>query len=233
MESNNPAPAVQLSASMICMDQCNLQSEIKKIEALNIDFLHVDLIDGYFSPSMPIGLDTIKCVRKITKLPFDVHVMAKHNEFFINTLLDIGVQRLCFQYETEIHVDHMISKIKNAGVLAGVVLAPSMPISVLEYIIDQCDFIVLMLINPGFADNSNENQVPYAQRKIRDVKDFIDKHGCDTLIEVDGRVSFSTIPGLIQAGANTLVLGTSSLFNKSHNIEENFQKINKLICKVL
>jgi len=125
----------------------------------------------------------------------------------------------------------MIGRIKKAGILACVALTPSMPVSVLEYIIDLCDFIMLMLINPGYAENGNENQVPYAIKKICDAKDFINAHRCGTLIEVDGRVSFSTIPGLIQAGANSLVLGTSSLFNKSKSIEENYQKIKALIQK--
>jgi ribulose-phosphate 3-epimerase len=229
MKQSELKTTTQLSASMICMDACDLKAGIHKLEDSSIDYVHVDLIDGYFSPSMPIGLDTIRCVRKITSLPFDAHVMAKENDFFVESLLDIGIQRLCFQYETEAHIDHMIRKIKKAGAKAGIALKPVTPISMLEYILPECDFILLMLINPGYANNDDEKQVPYAIDKVKEAREYIHKKGGKTLIEVDGRVSISCIPDLVQAGADTLVLGSSSLFCKANNFEENLNQIRTAI----
>lgn len=227
---NNPSnQSIQLSASLICMDACDLKTGIHILEEIKVDYLHVDLIDGYFSPSMPVGLHTIRCLRKITRLSFDAHVMARENDFFVESLLDIGVQRLCFQYETEAHVDHMLRKIKDAGTKAGIALKPATPISVLEYVLPECDFIMLMLINPGYAGNTEENQVPYALKKVRDAHEYIQRKGCMTQIEVDGRVSISSIPKLIKAGANTLVLGSTSLFCKNNTIEENLYQIHDVI----
>jgi len=232
MKINLSKRKIQLSASLICMDACDLKTGIHALEELKVDYLHVDLIDGYFSPSMPVGLNTIRCLRKITDLPFDAHVMAKENDFFVESLLDIGVQRLCFQYETEAHVDHMLRKIKDAGANAGIALKPATPISVLEYVLPECDFIMLMLINPGYAGHAEESQVPYALEKVKDAYEYIQRKGCMTQIEVDGRVSVSSIPNLIKAGANTLVLGSSSLFLKTNSIKENLHQIHNVIKQV-
>lgn len=151
--------------------------------------LHVDIVDGYFSPSMPLGLETVRQLRAKTTLPFDAHVMAKKPDYFIDTLLDIGVQQLVFHYETCDHVDEMLQRISSRGVRAGVALKPATPLSVLEYIIDNCDVVLLTLINPGYASNKSEKQVHYADRKIRELRELIDKRGLSTMIEIDGRVT--------------------------------------------
>lgn len=229
MKNHPSSQFIQLSASLICMDACDLKTDVRILEENKIDYLHVDLLDGYFSPSMPVGLHTIQCLRKITKLPFDAHVMAKENAFFVDSLLDIGVQRLCFQYETEAHIDHMLGKIKNAGAKAGIALKPATPVSVLEYVLPECDFVTLMLINPGYAGRANESQVSYALEKVRNTYEYIQRKGCPTQIEVDGRVSIASIPDLIKAGASTLVLGSTSLFRKNHTIKENLHQIRETI----
>ena len=220
---------VKLSASLICSDLCNLEQSVKEIDQLGIDLLHVDLIDGYFSPSMPLGLDMLSELRSKTDMPFDVHIMAEKNDFFVNEMIKLSVQRICFHYESEMHVDWMLNKIRKAGIKAGVALTPSTQISVLDYVIESCDFVMLMLINPGFAGNAGEQQVPYAIEKIRDCKKLIESKGLNTEIEIDGRVSTARIPELIMAGANILVLGSSSLFSTDAGKEENLVKIRKAV----
>ena len=207
------------------MDLCNLERGVHDLEKLGVDMLHIDIIDGYFSPSMPLGLDVIKDLRKITDMPFDVHVMAKENQFFIDELLTFDIQRLCFHCESEIHLDRQLNLIKKANIESGIALSPATPISVLEYVLEKCDFVMLMLINPGFAFDEAETQVSYMHQKIRDCRSLIEAKGLDTSIEVDGRISIESIPDLIEAGADVLVLGSTSLFSGDKDTENNIRNI--------
>jgi ribulose-phosphate 3-epimerase len=207
------------------MDLCNLESGVRDLEKLGVDMLHIDVIDGYFSPSMPLGLDVIKDLRRITDMPFDVHVMAKENQFFIDELLKLDLQRLCFHCESELHLDRQLNRIKKADVQSGIALSPATPISVLDYVIEKCDFVMLMLINPGFAFDPAEAGISYMIQKIRDCRSFIDAKGLDTSIEVDGRISIEGIPDLVEAGADVLVLGSTSLFSGDKDTEKNIRDI--------
>ncbi|HSP48342.1 MAG TPA: ribulose-phosphate 3-epimerase [Clostridiaceae bacterium] len=217
MQKNN----ITIAPSIMCADLCNLERSVKEIEREGLDTLHVDLIDGYFSPSMPLGIDTVRQLRKVTNMDFDVHIMAKENEFFIQEMLRIGVQQITFHVETSTHIDRYITLIRNHGVKVGVALNPATPLSVLEYVLPQCDTILLMLINPGFATDKNEKQVHYAAKKVADLRRLIEAGGFETKIEVDGRVSLDTIPGLVSAGADILVGGSKSLFLPERSLKEN------------
>ncbi len=201
-----------LSASVMCADLLNLASSLKSLETIGIDALHIDIIDGQFAPSMPLGIDTIKQLKKATNIPFDVHIMSINNEFFINEMINIKAERIVFHLETSIHLDRELNLIKQAGLSCGVAITPATSLNSLDYILDKCDVVTLMLINPGFATNKNETQVNYALKKVSDLRKMIDERNLDTLIQVDGRVSLETIPQLIKAGADDLVLGSTSLF---------------------
>lgn len=190
-----------ISPSLITLDLCNLETQVKALEAAGIEMLHVDLLDGYFSPSMPIGLDVIRQLRQKTNLEFDVHLMANSHDYFVNELLDIGVQQLVFHGECEPHIDNRLNMIHGRGVRAGVALRPATPVSALEYVLEKCDTVLLMLINPGYASSKSEQQVAYADRKIRDLRKMIDSRGLATKIEIDGRVS----PANIEAYGNGIV----------------------------
>lgn len=224
---------VVISPSVICADLCNLLEDVKKIEALGIRSLHVDFIDGHFSPSMPLGLATIEQLRKKSNMDFDVHIMATDNEFFINELLQIGVQSITFHYESAFHVARMIQLIKGGNIKAGIALNPATPLHVLDYVMESCDYILLMLISPGYAGNKGETIVPYALKKIKDCKDYIQQRGLSTQIMIDGRVSTEAIPDLVAAGADYLVAGSTSLFRQEQPIHENYVLMKKQIAKGL
>ncbi|MBQ9595520.1 MAG: ribulose-phosphate 3-epimerase, partial [Synergistaceae bacterium] len=178
-----------ISPSLICLDMCNLESQVKILEDNGIKALHVDILDGHFSPSMPLGLDTVRQLRAKTSLEFDCHIMVTEQDYFVNELLDIGVQQLIFHAETQPHIDGMLNRIHAAGVRAGVALKPATPLSVLDYVLEKCDSVLLMLINPGYAFVKGEKQVPYAERKIQELRNMIKARGLDTKIELDGRIS--------------------------------------------
>lgn len=213
--------AITIAPSIMCADLANLEKGIREIEAAGLDTLHIDVIDGSFSPSMPLGIDTIKRLRELTDLSFDVHIMANDNEFFIQEMLKIGVQQMTFHLETSVHIDRYIHLMKKNDVKVGVALNPATPLSVLEYVLPQVDTVLLMLINPGFATDKNEKQVRYANKKVKDLRKMIDALGLDTRIEVDGRVSLETITDLVAAGADFLVAGSTSLFVKGYTLAEN------------
>jgi ribulose-phosphate 3-epimerase len=190
---------------------CDLSNQVQALKQSGIEMLHIDIIDGHFSPSLPVGLDTIRQLREKTDLIFDVHLMAAENEYFVDELLDIGVQQLVFHAESERHVDYMLNKIHSRGVRAGVALKPATSLSCLEYILDSCDCVLLMLINPGYAWNSCEKQITYAARKIGDLSLMIKARGTSTAIAVDGRISIQNILDFSAVGASHFVIGSTCL----------------------
>ena len=217
------------SPSIMCGDLVNLEDSIKEIEKAGIDSLHIDIIDGAFSPSMPLGIETVKRIREITDLNMDIHIMSTNNEFFIQMITDIGIESVTFHYETSLHVDRYINLIKRSGAKAGIALNPATSLSLLEYILPQVDRVCLMLINPGFAVDQSETQVSYAKTKVHNLKKLITDLNLDVEIQVDGRVSLDTIPGLIEAGADNLVLGSKSLFVKGNTLQENKKLLDQVV----
>lgn len=220
------------SPSLICFDLCNLERDVSLLGQLGVEVLHVDILDGHFSPSMPLGLDTVRQLRARTNLQFDVHLMVAGNEdYFVDELLDIGVHQLVFHVETAAHVDNLLNKVKARNVRAGVALKPATPVSVLDCVIDKCDAVLLMLINPGFAWNKGEAQVEYADRKIRALRRVIDDRGLDTAIEIDGRVSLQNIRDYGASTVDVFVLGTTCIARTA--IAESMTRLEQLRGELL
>lgn len=220
-----------ISPSLICLDMCNLESQIRILEQSGIQVLHVDILDGHFSPSMPLGLDTVRQLRQKTDMFFDCHVMVENQDFFVDELLDIGVQQIVFHAETQPHIDGMINRIHAKGVKAGIALKPSTPLSTVEYVLDKCDSVLLMLINPGYAFLKGEKQVAYADRKIRQLRRMINERGLDTKIELDGRISPDNIRTYGKDLADVFVTGTTCLDRK--DLPGSFARLEQLRREIL
>ena len=217
--------------SLITLDMCNLESQAGILKEEGIEALHVDILDGHFSPSMPLGLDTVRQLRAKTDLLFDCHLMVTEQDFFVNELLDIGVSQITFQAETQPHIDGMLNRIHAAGVRAGVALKPATPLSVLEYVIEKCDTVLLMLINPGYAFAKSEQQVPYAARKIRELRSMITERGLDTKISLDGRISKDNIRTYGKGDADQFVVGSTCM--NREKLREDVRGLMKLRGEVL
>ena len=217
-----------ISPSLICLDMCNLESQIRILEQSGIQVLHVDILDGHFSPSMPLGLDTVRQLRQKTDMFFDCHVMVENQDFFVDELLDIGVQQIVFHAETQPHIDGMINRIHAKGVIA---LKPSTPLSTVEYVLDKCDSVLLMLINPGYAFLKGEKQVAYADRKIRQLRQMINERGLDTKIELDGRISPDNIRTYGKDLADVFVTGTTCL--DRNDLSGSFARLEQLRREIL
>lgn len=206
-----------ISPSLIsCCDLCNLEQSVRQLEAAGIEMLHVDILDGHFSPSMPLGLDTIRQLRKKTDMVFDVHLMTTAHDFFIAELLDIGVEQLVFHGEMEPHMDNRLNQIRANGVRAGVALKPATPLSSLEYVLEKCDAVLLMLINPGYAQSKSEGQVPYAARKVRELHSMITNRGYNTKVILDGRISKENMADFGPEGLADIFVAGSTCLDKQN-----------------
>lgn len=217
--------------SLICLDHCNLENQIRLLENNGIEMLHVDILDGHFSPSMPLGLETVRQLRAKTDLAFDCHVMVSEQDYFVDELLDIGVQQIVFHAETQPHIDGMLNRIHAKGVRAGVALKPATPLSTLEYVLEKCDTVLLMLINPGYAFVKGEKQVAYADRKIRQLRKMIDDRGLNTKIQLDGRISVDNVKTYGKDVVEQFVIGSTCI--KRDRLEEDLKALSRLRSEVI
>jgi len=192
--------------------------------------LHFDLMDTHFTPNMPLGLVTLEQLRPKTARPFDVHLMVETNDWFVGALGKIGVEYISVHVESCRHLDRTLAMIRDVGAKAGAALNPATPLDALEYVIDRLDFVLIMTVNPGFA---GQKLVPGGLQKIADCRKFLDARSPQRkiLIEVDGNVSFENIPGMVAAGGDMLVAGTSSLFHKAASLQDNTTRTRAAIAQ--
>jgi len=221
---------VLVAPSIMCADLCNLESDIKVLESVGVDFLHFDLMDAHFVPNMPIGLELLSQLRPKTDCPYDVHLMVEDNDFFVSKLSEIGVQQIAVHAESALHLDRTLSLIRDYGIRAGLALNPATPITAINYVLDRIDYILIMTVNPGF---SGQSMVPSALQKIADCQAFLQQRDVYLPIEVDGNVSFENIPKMVGAGANILVAGSSSIFNQHGSLPENAERVREAISQGL
>ena len=222
-----------ITPSLITLDMCRLEEQVRILEDAGITHLHIDILDGYFSPSFPLGLEAVKQLRDRTSLEFDVHLMVKDQQYFVDELIGIGVQQIVFHIEEEPHVDNMLNYIKSKGVRAGVGLKPATSLSSLDYVLEKCDAVLLMLINPGYASSKSESQVSYSERKIRDLRKMITENNCDTKISIDGRISLENIENFSAGLVDMFVTGSTCM--DRNKLKESASELaafrNKLVSK--
>lgn len=216
-----------LLPSVIGCDLCNLESDVQKLKAAGYRALHIDVLDGHYSPSMPVGLDTYKQLAKKTDLGFDIHIMSTANEFFVQECIKMNPKRICFQVEGERHITNLLGMIKNAGIQAGLAFSPATDIETVRPILAECDFILLMRIEPGYAGFSNRELIGMRE-KIANARKTLDSIRPGIDLTIDGRVSFADAADLIRAGATNLVCGSRCAF-VSRDYEENYNKMLQIL----
>lgn len=206
-----------LSASLVCADMMHLADQVKLIEEAGIEYIHIDVMDGHFVPRFGLMPEIAKQVRAITNIPMDVHMMTNNPEPYIKDFVDAGVQIIAVHTEDNPNLHRTIKMIKDAGVMAGVVLNMATPLNVLDYIMDDIWFIMLMAINPGVVWHKI---IPTVFNKIKDLKEKT-KNYPDMLIEIDGWVTPESLPEMIKAWANMFVCWTGTIFRPAEKVVEN------------
>lgn len=198
-----------LAPSILSADFANLGNDIKTIDNAGADYVHIDVMDGKFVPSISFGMPVMKAIRKYTDKVFDVHLMIEEPGRYINEFKEAGADIITVHAEACCHLNRTLQAIKNAGCKTGVALNPATPLSVLDYVLEYTDMVLIMSVNPGFGGQS---YIPNSTEKIAQIRDIINKRGLDTDIEVDGGINQSNVTEVIDAGANVIVAG-SAIFN--------------------
>lgn len=199
-----------LSASLMCADLLNLRQCIRELEKAEIDYIHIDIMDGDFVPNITLGFDTVNAVRSVTDIPLDIHMMVNDPSRFTNRMELCEKDIICVHYESDIHVQRTLFDIRNKGCKTGLALNPQTPVSCMEYLAEYMDMALIMTVSPGFA---GQKMFDGAERKTSDARLLLDNLGfSDIPIEVDGNISIENGRKLASCGAEIFVLGTSSLF---------------------
>ena len=211
-----------LSPSLLAADFSKLGEHVRMIDEAGAQYVHIDVMDGMFVPSISFGLPVIKSIRGCSDRIFDVHLMIEQPERYIDAFVDAGADLITIHAESCTHIDRTIHAIKDRGILAGIALNPATPLSVLDYILPEVDMVLLMSVNPGFG---GQKYIPYTTQKIRDLRAMIEKTGKEIDIEVDGGVTLNNAQEVLDAGANILVAGTAVFKGDIKENVEGFLKI--------
>lgn len=197
---------IKISPSILSSDYGNLSSELKRMEACGADMLHIDVMDGHFVPNITLGAPIVKCIRKSSTLPFDVHLMISDPYKYIPDFVNAGSDIITFHAEADSDIEKTIDLILASGKKAGLSVKPKTPVEAVYPYLDKLSMVLVMTVEPGFGGQSfMEDMMP----KVSEVRSEIDRRGLDVDIQVDGGINKDTISIAAKAGANVFVSGNA------------------------
>ncbi|MBI4421891.1 MAG: ribulose-phosphate 3-epimerase [Gemmatimonadetes bacterium] len=197
---------MRIAASVLSADLARLAEQVATVEAGGADWLHVDIMDGRFVPQITFGTNLIGALKKLTKLPLDVHLMVLEPERLVQPLADAGASVFTFHPEATTHSQRLLATIRARGMHAGLALNPGTPLALAEEVLDDIDLLLIMSVNPGF---SGQDYIPAATEKLRRARRLLAARGSKAHLEVDGGIGRKTIAIARGAGADTFAVGSA------------------------
>lgn len=195
-----------LSPSILAADFSRLGEQIHKLDEAGAQYVHIDVMDGMFVPSISFGMPLMKSIRPCTDRIFDVHLMIEEPVRYIDDFAEAGADLITVHAEACKHLDRTIEAIKEKGLLAGVAINPATPLSAIEWVLPKVDMVLIMTVNPGFG---GQKLIPYTLDKVRALRAMIEKADLKTDIEVDGGINLENVAEAMDAGANIIVAGSA------------------------
>jgi ribulose-phosphate 3-epimerase len=195
-----------IAPSILSADFSRLGEEIAAVEAAGADWIHIDVMDGHFVPNITIGPAVVRSLRKLTRLPFDVHLMIRNPDQFLEAFADAGSDVITVHAEAAGHLHRTVTRIRELGPKAGVSLNPATPLALVEPILSDIDLLLVMTVNPGFG---GQQFIKTMLPKIRQARECIERTAPSVMLEVDGGVTLANMSDILAAGADALVAGAA------------------------
>lgn len=197
---------IELVASILSADFARLADEIQLATEGGASVIHVDIMDGHFVPNLTVGPPVVKCLRRVTNLPLDCHLMIENPDQYIPAFADAGADWISVHQEADVHLNRTLDLIRSHGVSPGVVINPATPVEMLSEVLDLVDYVLVMSVNPGFG---GQKFIPGSVDKIRRLAEYRSNRRLNYRIEVDGGIGTDTVGEVVRAGAELLVAGNA------------------------
>ena len=212
---------VKLAPSILAADFTRLGEQVAEAEQAGADRIHVDVMDGHFVPNLSMGAAIVQSLRRVTRVPMEIHLMITDPDLFLDEFVEAGADSFLVHWEGNANLHRTVQRIKSLGKRAGVAINPATPAAVLEEIIQDVTQVLVMTVNPGFG---HQHFLPSTLRKLRRVRQMIEEinSGCD--VEVDGGIDAETAPVVVSEGANVLVAGTA-IFGESEGVAASMDRL--------
>ena len=205
---------IRIAPSILSADFARLGEEVRAVEAAKADLIHVDVMDGRFVPNLTIGPPVVKCLRKATSLPLDVHLMIVEPERYIDAFVEAGASWVTVHAEACPHLQRVLHQIREAGAKPAVALNPATPLSALDWVLEDLHMVLLMTVNPGFG---GQEYIPQITRKVVELKERLSQRAPHVEIEVGGGVKPANVAEVARAGANVFVAGSAVFGAKDYS----------------